>query len=183
VSRYFLVAFLILAPPALAQDQGLAAWSKFYDVLSHPRCANCHVGADNLPIWSDPPAPRPRPHGMNINAGESRIGSETLPCDTCHNRHNAELPHGPPGAPNWRLAPVEMQWSGKTSAEVCAQIKDSSRNGNRSVGAIADHVANDSLVAWGWAPGAGRASAPYSAAETASYLRQWEAAGTPCPAK
>ena len=49
-------AALLLAAPAVAQDQpgraeGLAAWERIYAVTQHPRCANCHVGADGLPMW------------------------------------------------------------------------------------------------------------------------------------
>lgn len=177
--RYALV-FLLIASPAAAQDAGLAAWRKAYGVLSHPRCANCHVGADNLPLWSDPGG-APRPHGMNINAGASRIGAETIACSACHATRNAELPHGPPGAPGWQLPPADMQWVGKTSAEVCAQIRDQVRA--RTIAGMVEHVAHDRLVSWGWAPGPGRVPAPYSAAETAAYLKQWDDAGGPCPAK
>ena len=46
MTRYVLV-ILLIAGPALAQDPGLAAWSKIHEVFSHPRCANCHVGPDN----------------------------------------------------------------------------------------------------------------------------------------
>ncbi|HZQ01337.1 MAG TPA: hypothetical protein VFB13_17460 [Reyranella sp.] len=176
------ILLTLIAWPALAQDASLAAWARVYEVLSHPRCANCHVGPDNVPIWFEPgSAAEPRPHGMNINAGPSRVGAETIACSTCHRERNSPSRHGAPGAPNWKLAPVEMQWFGKTSAEICAQLKDPARNGNRALDAVVDHVAHDKLVAWGWAPGPGRAPAPYSAAETAAYLRQWSAAGAPCP--
>ena len=174
------LALLLIATPAAAQDAGLAAWGRIYEVLSHPRCANCHVGADNVPLWSEPGA-QPRAHGMNVNAGPSRIGAESIPCGTCHSMHNAELPHGPPGAPNWQLPPASMQWFGRTSAEVCAQIKDEVRT--MTIAGMVKHVGQDPLVAWGWAPGPGRAPAPYSAAETAAYLEQWDDAGAPCPAK
>jgi hypothetical protein len=73
------LAMLLMASPALAQDPGLAVWSKIHDVFSHPRCANCHVGPDNVPIWSGfSYGPKARPHGMNINAGTSRRGTESL---------------------------------------------------------------------------------------------------------
>jgi hypothetical protein len=122
--RYVLL-ILLIGSPALAQDPGLAVWSKIHDVFSHPRCANCHVGPDNVPIWSGSSyGPKARPHGMNINAGTSRSGIESIACNACHSEHNVSLPHGPPGAHGWRLAPVTMQWFGKSSAEICAQIKD-----------------------------------------------------------
>jgi hypothetical protein len=49
--RYALV-ILLIANPTLAQDAGTMTWASIYEVLSHPRCANCHVGPDNLPMWS-----------------------------------------------------------------------------------------------------------------------------------
>ena len=174
----YVVAMLLMATPALAQDTGLAVWSKIYEVFSHPRCANCHVGPDNVPIWSGPSyGPKTRPHGMNINGGASRIGAEHIACSSCHTHRNSQLPHGPPGAAVWLLAPVSMQWLGKSSAEICAQIKDPARNGDRTIAKIADHIEHDALVHWGWEP------APFSAAQVVEFLEQWDAAGAPCPAE
>jgi hypothetical protein len=175
------IVLLALAYPAYARADGLETWRKIHDVLSHPRCTNCHVGSDNRPMWSEPGHGSPRPHGMNVDAGESRIGAETLPCGTCHGKANAEIPHGPPGAKTWLLPPAEMQWFGKTSAEICSQIKDPKFNGERSIEAIALHISDDKLVHWGWAPGPGRAPAPYSPEQLASFFRQWQADGAPCP--
>lgn len=176
------LAMLLMAVPAVAQDSGLVLWGKIYEVFSHPRCANCHVGADNVPVWSGKRyGPTPRPHGMNINAGTGRFGSESIACTACHSQHNAATPHGPPGADGWELAPVTMQWFGKSSTEVCAQIKDPARNRNRTIAEVAKHIEDEPLVHWGWAPGPGREPAPYSAAQLAEFLRQWDAAGAPCP--
>ena len=125
------LAVLVMAPPAGAQENGLELWAKIYSVFSHPRCANCHVGPDNIPRWSGNSYGEPRPHGMHVSAGDSRIGAELMPCATCHGRRNSELPHGPPGAEKWLLPPVEMQWWEKSSREICAQIKDPARNGGR----------------------------------------------------
>jgi hypothetical protein len=133
-----------------------------------------------------------RPHGMNINAGESRMGAEYIPCGTCHRHENADVPHGPPGArpppdhpdePWWLLPPVSMQWFGKSSAEICEQIKDRKRNGERSIAEIAGHVAKDPKVAWGWTPGPGRAPAPYSAGQLVDFINKWDKAGAPCPSR
>jgi hypothetical protein len=176
-------AFLLAAVPASAQESGLDLWNRIHEVFSHPRCANCHVGPDNIPVWSGPSyGGEPRPHGMNITGGDSRVGAEFLPCGTCHMKHNAPVPHGPPGAEVWALPPVEMQWIGKTSAEICAQIKDPARNGGRTIAEITDHVDHDELVHWGWTPGPGREPAPYSIEQTVEFLKSWEAAGAPCPA-
>jgi hypothetical protein len=178
------VAALAAATPALPQDAGPDAWRKIHEVFSHPRCANCHVGPDHVPIWSGAGyGPKPRPHGMNITGGASRKGSETLPCGSCHTHHNSQLPHGPPGAHVWLLPPVEMQWFGKSSAEICAQIKDPARNGDRTIAKVVEHIEHDALVHWGWAPGPGREPAPHSIAQLVEYLKQWDAAGAPCPTK
>jgi hypothetical protein len=74
-----------------------------------------------------------------------------------------------------------MQWFGKSSAEICAQVKDRARNGNRTIGDLADLVEHEALVHWGWAPGPGRESAPYSATQLVEFIKQWDAAGAPCP--
>ena len=57
---------------SVSEAQGLEAWMRMYEVVSHPRCANCHVGPSNLPMWSGPSYGETRPHGMNIDAGDSR---------------------------------------------------------------------------------------------------------------
>ena len=169
--------------PAASSNDGLALWAKIHEVFSHPRCANCHVGSDNVPIWSGKNfGPTPRPHGMNINGGASRIGAENgLLCVSCHTPHNSAIKNGPPGATPWLLAPVVMQWYGKSSAEICSQVKDVQRNGNRSLEALAHHVESDPLVNWGWSPGIGRDPAPYTSADTAGFIRAWGKLGAPCP--
>jgi hypothetical protein len=173
---------LLIATPALARDTGLTAWSKIHEVFSHPRCANCHVGPDNVPIWSGSSyGPKARPHGMNISGGASRKGTEHVACSSCHAQQNSPMPHGPPGAQVWHLPPISMQWFGKSSAEICAQIKDRARNGDRTLAEVAEHIEHDRLVHWGWAPGPGREPAPYSVAELIELVKQWDAAGAPCP--
>ncbi len=83
--RYAVVVILFMSSPVFAQDASIATWTPIYEVFSHPRCANCHVGPDNLPMWSGSSyGAKPRPHGMNINAGISRIGAEYIPCSSCH---------------------------------------------------------------------------------------------------
>lgn len=172
------------AASAAGATGGLASWARIQQVFSHPRCANCHVGADGVPMWSGANyGPQPRPHGMNITAGASRIGAENgLLCTTCHMHENAAAAHGPPGAEGWLLAPVSMQWFGKASAEICAQIKDPKRNGGRSLEQVAQHVERDALVGWGWHPGRGREPAPLSNVELAQLVRSWARSGAPCPA-
>lgn len=65
ISMMILAAPLALAVPLWAQDitappmpepgsvteaQALDAWTRIEAVVTHPRCANCHVGPDNVPM-------------------------------------------------------------------------------------------------------------------------------------
>ena len=118
---------------------------------------------------------------MNIKAGESRVGAETILCTTCHTLNNGDINHAPPGAEVWHLPPPEMVWYNKSSAEICAQIQDPERNVDRTMKEVAEHVANDELVHWGWNPGPGRQPAPYSAKVNVMDILAWTAAGKPCP--
>ncbi len=76
-------------------------------------------------MWSGPGYGETRPHGMNINGGESRIGAEFVIRSTCHTTLSApnptanDIPHAPPKvAMSWALAPVEAAWVGKSSAHI-----------------------------------------------------------------
>ncbi|WP_027059178.1 hypothetical protein [Mesorhizobium loti] len=172
------------APATVDVAKGLPEWDKIYQVFSHPRCADCHV-SDDRPRWSGAHYGGVRVHAFNVQRGAdgSGFGNPGLRCTTCHSSSNSSILHGPPGAPNWHMAPVEMVWFGKSSPEICAQIKDPARNGGRSLQDVALHVRDDKLVAWGWAPGLDREPAPGSAEATYQAIENWMAAGAPCPAK
>lgn len=168
--------------PVVDPAVGLGEWQSIHEVFAHPRCANCHV-EDEDPRWSGPHYGETRVHAFNVRRGTdgSGFGNPGMRCTTCHFESNSNVLHGPPGAPSWHLAPVEMAWFGKSSAAICAQIKDPERNGGRTLAEVAEHVRDDALVAWGWAPGPGREAAPGSAAETFAAIERWSAAGAPCP--
>ena len=130
------------------------------------------------------------PHGMYISAGESHDnrGRETALTSSlaapamASEFAVAARAAGRVGPPKWRLPPSSMQWSGKSSAEICEQVKDPGFNGSRrSVHDLTDHL--ERAVRWGWAPGPGRKPAPYWVAELVAFLREWDAADRPCPAK
>ncbi|PBC19913.1 MULTISPECIES: hypothetical protein [unclassified Mesorhizobium] len=168
--------------PTVGMAKGLSEWDKIYAVFSHPRCADCHV-ADDRPRWSGAHYGATFVHAFNVQRGTdgSGFGNPGLRCTTCHFSSNSKALHGPPGAEGWHLAPTEMAWFGKSSAEICAQIKDPARNGDRKLADIALHVRDDKLVAWGWAPGSDREPAPGSAEATYQAIENWMAAGSPCP--
>lgn len=184
---------IIIAPPAagsVSQAKGLEAWARVYEVTSHPRCANCHTGPSDRPMWSGPSYGETRQHGMNVQAGNSRIGAETLLCSTCHTTLKAtgaddnSVPHAAPRvAMPWSLAPVEAHWFGRSSLEVCEQLRDPTLNGGRTHLAIAEHLNHDLILHWAWSPGGGRESAPYSLQEHVDDILAWGVAGFPCPAE
>lgn len=175
-------------PSSVTQEQALAAWDHIYSVASHPRCANCHVDESNVPMWSGPSYGEARPHGMNIHAGTSRIGAEHLLCSTCHVQ-NAEISTVPNAAPHsgavWRLAPVEFVWYGKSSNEICEQMKDPARNGGRDANGLVEHVLHDAsehaFAVWGFNPGPGREPAPGTLQELLDQMLIWAAGDLPCP--
>ena len=167
---------------SVSTGQGLQHWSRIYEVTSHPRCANCHVGDSPYPMWSGPSYGEARRHDMNIHAGASRIGVESIMCSTCHRQSNSEEDHGAPGAnASWRLAPVEADWFGRSSDDICQQLRDPSRNGGRTFEELAAHLNHDEILHWAWAPGGQREPAPYSLQGHVNDLLSWGVAGMPCP--
>ena len=180
-----------IVPPtegSVSVETGLDAWSRVYEVTSHPRCANCHTDPSDRPMWSGPSYGETRQHGMNIQAGESRIGAETLQCSTCHTTKNEDwdnangTPHAAPRvAMGWQLAPVEADWFGRSTEEICAQLRDPDRNGGRTLIDLAEHLNHDLILHWAWSPGGGREPAPYSLQEHVNDILDWGVAGMPCP--
>jgi hypothetical protein len=146
-------------------------------VLTHARCVNCHP-PDDMPrqgdghALHDPPALR----------GTADRGIPGLGCATCHQDRNVELARVP-GAPDWRLAPAQMEWLDRSPAAICAQIKDPARNGGRTLVQIHDHLAHDALVGWAWQPGADRAPAPGTQAELGALVQAWIDTGAECPSE
>ena len=171
-------------PGTVEPSAGLAAFERIYEVASHPRCSNCHVGESGIPMWSGPSYGETRPHGMKIQAGESRIGAEFLTCGTCHvNSPRPQIvPHAAPRADgNWQLAPAGAGWFGKPSNWICEQLRDPARNGGMDYQKLANHAGHDAVLQWAWSPGPGRESAPYSVEEHTMDIHMWGAAGQPCP--
>ena len=123
---------------------------------------------------------------MNVRAGPSRIGAETLQCSTCHvnaltGRGNP-APHAAPRVEGaWRLAPVEADWFGKTSKQICTQLRDPKQNGNRSYTDLAKHLDHDKILHWAWKPGGNREPAPYDLQSHVNDVLTWGVAGMPCP--
>ncbi|MBX3594618.1 hypothetical protein [Sphingomonas sp.] len=173
---------------AIGVAEGLKAWDSIHAVLSHPRCQSCHVDERGVPLWSGAYFGGTRAHAMNVRGGKSRTGEETLPCATCHrvsNRPN-RIPHAPPHAGiEWKLAPVEFTWVGRTSAQICRQLRDPRRNGGRDGAGLIEHIVHDhdvnGFIRWGFDPGPGREKPPGSLQSHLDDTGRWVAAGMPCP--
>lgn len=158
------------------QQRAIAIFNEAGKVILHPRCVNCHPSGDH-PLQGEDG----HPHEPPVVRGAYGLGAVGMRCTTCHGAANYD-PGKVPGHPAWQLAPPEMAWAGKSLGEICEQIKDPKRNGGKSLAALVRHMAEDSLVGWGWDPGAGREPAPGTQEEFGALIKAWADSGGACPA-
>ena len=76
---------------------------------------------------------------------------------------------------------MPMVFQGKSPAELARQLKDSKRNGFRTLEEIIHHIAEDSLVLTGWNPAEGRSKPPLGHGEFAAKMREWVKKGAAIP--
>jgi hypothetical protein len=165
------VAFATIADPAA---RSVALFQEAGRVMQHPRCMNCHP-RDDRPTQQA----AMRPHVPRVIGSSDGRGEPTLRCSTCHNDANFAA-SGVPGNPNWRLAPREMAWQGKTLGEICRQLLDPQR-AHMDGAELLRHMAADELVGWAWHPGARREPAPGTQAEFGALIKAWIETGAQCP--
>jgi cytochrome c5 len=165
-------SFSSIADPAA---RSAALFTELGKVLTNPRCLNCHPAGDR-PRQGD----MARPHQPPVARGPDGFGLPALRCPTCHKVANFEPGHVP-GNPIWHLAPREMGWEGKSLGQICAQIKDPALNGKRSLEALVEHIGEDHLVGWAWAPGSGRKPAPGTQKQAGALVEAWVKTGAVCP--
>lgn len=188
--RLLAAALVLCATPLFAQDAtptraaGLDAWGRIHEVVSHPRCTNCHVGDSGQPMWNALGYGPDTVHGMGVMADETRIGALSVPCSTCH--VTSDRPNVTAHAPghiddDWRLAPAELVWLGRESADICTRMRDPETNDGHDLDSLVDHTLTSEFVAYGFDPGAGRSAPDGSPEEMARDLQAWAAAGFPCP--
>jgi hypothetical protein len=158
------------------KERSLALFAEAGKVITHPRCMNCHPASDR-PLQGDDS----HPHQPMVVRNETGMGAPGMHCTTCHGPTNFD-PGRVPGHPLWHLAPIEMAWVGKSLGQICEQIKDPQRNGGKSMDELVHHMAEDSLVGWGWHPGVGRTPAPGTQKEFGELIKAWAATGAACPA-
>jgi hypothetical protein len=170
----------LAAPESFASISDTAArsaamFTELGQVLTHPRCINCHPAGEHPRQGEDS-----RPHQPPVERGADGHGLPDMRCSSCHQKANFD-PGRVPGHPEWHLAPREMAWEGKTLGEICEQIKDPKRNGNRKMEELIHHIGQDTLVGWAWAPGYGRQPAPGTQAQAATLVEAWVKTGAACP--
>ena len=193
MSRLYYVVVVITAGAALASCSGKGATKQndpsrsrtafiaMGKVLTHPRCINCHPSGDS-PTQGDAMAA----HQPPVFRGEGGLGAVGMRCNTCHGEANVALTEragSMPGIRGWHLAPRSMGWQGKSLGEICEQLKDTSRNGGKTLEQVHEHMTDDPLVGWAWDPGEARAPAPGTRAEFARHTREWIESGAYCPDK
>src|SRR5258708_18183932 len=102
--------------PAITAEsklEGARLYLQIHQVLTHPRCLNCHPKGDSPKQGAER-----RIHTPPITRGTHDNGPAGLQCATCHRQANYAA-SGVPGAPNWHLAPLAMAWADKTPGELC----------------------------------------------------------------
>jgi hypothetical protein len=157
-------------------ERARALFAEAGRVLQHPRCLNCH------PVGERPTQGDDRhPHSPLAVRGSDDKGAVGMRCTTCHQSANY-APSGVPGHPLWHVAPKSMAWQTKSLGQICEQIKDPRRNGGKTLAAIQEHMAHDSLVAWAWMPGGNREPAPGTQAQLGALIAAWIQSGAACPA-
>lgn len=122
-------------------------YTKMMDVLTSPRCINCHPN-DNIPKQGDDS----HPHYFGMSRGKNNLGYEATKCTTCHQTENNDY-SGVPGAPEWSLAPAQMFWAGLSRKEIAESMMDPTRNGGRTPEETMHHLTEHELVLWAWNPG------------------------------
>jgi hypothetical protein len=119
---------------------------------------------------------------MNVRRGLYGEGVAGLKCSICHQDHNLQGEHMPPGAPDWHLptAREPMIWEGLNDRQLCELFKNPSANGHRSANEIVQHM-NTRLVLWAWNPGEGRTPVPMPQNEFLAKAKEWASSGAACP--
>ncbi|MBD3584392.1 Isoquinoline 1-oxidoreductase subunit [Salinimonas sp. HHU 13199] len=164
------------------EKRSAAMFEELGKVIQHPRCMNCHP-AGNQPLQGMDMTV----HEPPVERGPANFGTPGMECNTCHQSENVTLAaqakdiKSVPGNPKWHLAPIEMAWVGKSLTQICEQIKDKERNGNKTMEEMIHHMAKDDLVGWGWKPGEGREPAPGTQKSFGELFEAWVHSGAHCP--
>jgi hypothetical protein len=133
--------------------------------------------------------------GAHVEIG---IGAPFERCTMCHGSRNDDTTGIPgtvdpahPGESFWGLAPATMAFESSpgvalTGPQLCARLKDKSRNGNRELADTLHHIATEPLIQWSWNPGKrangeARTTPPLSHDDFVLTFSKWMSDGAPCP--
>jgi hypothetical protein len=133
--------------------------------------------------------------GAKVEIG---LGAPFERCTMCHGSNNDETTGIPgvedparPGESMWALAPASMALESLpgvplTGPELCARLKDKSRNGNRELAETLHHIATEPLILWSWNPGKrangeSRTTPPLGHDDFVLAFSRWMDDGAPCP--
>ncbi|WP_143731220.1 hypothetical protein [Microbulbifer sp. GL-2] len=168
------------APETKAQNSqvdtmGHQDWETIVEVLLHPRCLNCHQL--EMPLINEG-----SPHIPRVARGPGNMGTGTMQCGNCHSNQNNPVT-GAPGAPGWAMAPIELNWSHKSSAQICKLLTTPQDNGGRSPDSLLKFISENPLALWGWNPGGKRQPVNIPHDKLVEAMKGWIAAGTPCPSE
>ena len=172
--------------PQASNDESQSATTEAFDkmmaVLTHKRCVNCHPSGDRPRQGEDS-----HYHNFGVRRGADNHGLPALRCETCHQQENNNF-SGVPGAPEWSLAPLRMQWEGLSRVEIARSILDPAKNNGRSLEETVQHLTEHELVLWAWEPGVDangtpREKPPVPKDEYIQAVKEWAAAGAPIPEK
>jgi hypothetical protein len=175
------LAWIASAQQSAAPSNPAAMFRRIASVLQSPRCLNCHTVTDFPRQGDDRHA-----HIFFVSRGPDDRGVPMARCASCHGEANNDAT-GIPGRPDWHMAPLSMGWEGLSPAQLCHRLLDPAANGHRSPEQIYEHIAFDrQFVAWAWSPGHNiqgveRSVPPIPHDEFAQLVKQWVAAGAPCP--
>jgi hypothetical protein len=161
--------------------RSVALFEEAGKVIMHPRCVNCHPATERpLQAWRwCRISPRCSRRGRFRHA---RHDLQHLPRPGERRAHRAGGRSGEhPGHPEWHVAPIEQAWENRTLGEICLQIKDVQRNGGKDMAELVAHMAEDTLVGWGWNPGKGREPVPGTQQQFGEIFKAWADSGAECP--
>lgn len=159
--------------------ESVKAFMQVYQVLTSPRCVNCHPSGD-VPLQGDDS----HLHTMSPQRGPEGKGISAMKCANCHQATNTPGLHTPPGNPNWHLPPADMKmvFQGRTPHQLAKQLMDPAQNGHKNKKQLLEH-AKDGLVMGGWNPGEGRTLPPLSYEAFAKAWETWIKKGAYAPSE
>lgn len=155
------------------KQRALALFAELGKVIQHPRCVNCHPRTER-PLQGDIGVL----HEPLVVRGLGGIGAPGMFCTSCHGAGNFQIM---PGNPVWRLAPASMAWEGESLGAICEQIKDTQRNGGKTLAQLGKHMAEDKLVGYGWNPPEHLQAVPGDQKRFGELFYAWLDAGAHCP--